>query len=143
MLLDEIVSYESQQHMSVSTGYSLTLLHIATDMNATLRVVQGTVYTVYPNIHSVCDYSIYTFLEIVKQNWRKPIYSVVSYYLIQHGFMDSLQGLLNFPGDRHPQISYQQEEEKQEDYYIVANSDGKVQRRKDSSPHQISGLSAF
>lgn len=88
--------------MSVSTGYNLTLLHIAADMNAALRVVQCIVYTVYPTVHSVYDYSIYTFLEIVEQNWRKPIYSVLSYYLIQHGFMDSLQGLLNFPGDRHP-----------------------------------------
>lgn len=88
--------------MSIFTVYSLTLLHIDTDVNATLRAVQCTVYTVYPTLHSVRDYSIYTFLETVEQNLRKPIYSVLSYYLIHHGFIDSLRGLLNFPGDGHP-----------------------------------------
>ena len=88
--------------MSVFTIYSLSLLHIDTDVNATLRAVQCTVYTVYPTLHGVHDCSIYTFLEIVEQNWRKPIYSVLSYCLIQHVFIDSLRGLLNFPGDGHP-----------------------------------------
>lgn len=85
--------------MSVYIVHNLTLLHIDIDMNATLGVVQC---TVYPTVHSVRDDSIYTSLETVEQNWRKPIYSVLSYYLIQNGFRDALQGLLNSPGDSHP-----------------------------------------
>lgn len=47
------------------------------------------------------------------------------------GFRDSLEGLLNSPGDSHPAVGYQQEEKKQEGYNVV-NSNGKVHGGKDS-----------
>lgn len=87
------------RHYVFYVVHHLTLLHIDIDMKAALRVVQCTVYR---TVYSVRDDSIYTSLETVEQNWRKPIYSVLSYCLIQNGFRDALQGLLNSPGDKSP-----------------------------------------
>lgn len=144
MFLDEIVFCESSSRMSAHTVHCLTFLHVDVDMNATLGVVQ---YTTYPTVHNGHDYSIYTFLETVEQNLRKPIYSVLI-LLSRSKWLQGLSrskwsaGTSQFPRGQSS-IDWPPTEGKEQEDYIIVTSGGKVRRWKNPSPPNPWSLSVF